>query len=74
MTKKKDHVTAVDLKLTPDETYYYNLYRFTTIMNWLTERDIDFKLYYVNPKDDALPHTLLIKESDATAFKLKFGL
>jgi hypothetical protein len=74
MTKKKDYITAVDLKLMPDETYYFNVYKFTHIMKWLTDNEVDFKLYYVNPQADALPHTLLIKESDATAFKLKFNL
>jgi len=73
MTKKKDYITAVDLKLS-NEHYYANAYRFTQIMKWLTACEIDFKLYYVHPIDDALPHTILLKESDATALKLKFNL
>jgi hypothetical protein len=73
MTKRKDHVTAVDLKLSGKD-HFFDLYRFTKIYEWLTSCNIDFKLYYVNQKDDALPHTILIKESDATALKLKFNL
>lgn len=67
------NITAIDLQIDKSD-YFYNVYRFTKIMDWLTYCNIDFKLYYVRPEADALPHTILLGEDDATAFKLKFNL
>jgi len=67
-------IVAVDLKLEPDTNYHRSLYKFSKMYEWLTQQEIDFKLYYIHPQDDALPHTIILSGVDATALKLKFNL
>jgi hypothetical protein len=67
-----EHLAVVNLKLNSDH-YFENLSKFTRIYNWLSDLEIQYKLYYVG-KNDHIPHSAILKECAATALKLKFAL
>jgi hypothetical protein len=65
------HKDLVPIGVCRSEDWTTNVYRLTMMREWCQKNNVE--VLEIGGVSDRFPHTVLISEQDAVAFRLKFG-